>query len=342
MKVVLVYTIIVFMAIASELSGSGMRPAVGVGIDRDFELTMDNPVSFEYFIRSSLDLGIMNVKVTTFGDLGYADQTEWNVELKKDDSIIYVTELIIPKNDTSGLQIVVTKDGNRWNAFDIYFVTTGDTIQTFSRDPRTITQAEVRVPDYSDRLPHERPGFKPGVKESSHHVTDTEKKARMEREPLTHADNQAILVDGETWARSRGEYKFHKMKSSSDPHGDIKRRSAEYYELNKHREQDISLDLRKPEDYNFVEELVGRKLEEMDSVGYYHGMISKENLNKIQDHGILYSNYPKFPQKIKKRSKEQQDMIDSILQEMKSKKEEPPPRSMDDILFSCLDIFMGP
>ncbi len=130
-------------------------------------------------------------------------------------------------------------------------------------------------------------------------VTDQKRKEIMEWAPLTKYDAQTIYVDGQTWFRSKGEYKFHRTESMTMD--EISERGGEQWEKIRHKEIEIVMDLRDPDDYEYAKKLFGR-LVPMEKDGFYHTTMTRQQTLQLNPRGIRNAPYPDIPGEPRKRN----------------------------------------
>ncbi len=298
------------------------------------------PVRLEAFFRSGVFLDTMAFVFTPSGAIQYSGQTEWRHVVNPGDSLVFPLEVTFPKDDTTGFEIATYIKVGRFIGIEFYVASTGDSVKTFSFDPRTLPKDEE--PRYSEeywrliktpRLLHEW-GDTTKVKVSTHKASDWELMKIKERTPLTDADEQHIIVDGETWYRKRGEYEFQKLKQYASPQERVRVREAELNEKYKDVKRDMIIDLRNPADYDFVKELVGNGLQPMDSVGFYRGAITKSEGGQLSRRKIRYSMYPKYPREIHELTPAEQDSARQRIWDRKKSLAPVPRQNPKDVLLN--------
>ncbi len=262
--------------------------------------SIQNPgkAELEFFFKSEYDFGQVDFVVTTSGYLTFEGNITWKAEANHGDSITQILNVIIPPNDTSGIEVRIDKDGNPLTAGSIFFITTGNTLQVLKIDPKSQAYQLSQLPGRFEnqyrgkKLPWEPPAPKPEHKVIYHAPTDREKMEQLEREPLTDSDVQHIDVDGEVWGRSRGEYKFHKIEPIRDHTAYYDSIQNELYKNTTHIKYEVILDLYKPRDYEFAKELIGEGLYETENKGFYRCSIPKLSIKKLVEFGIKITPLP--------------------------------------------------
>jgi hypothetical protein len=330
-------------------------------------------MTLEYRIIARLAFDTMVVKVKTFGNLECLGDTSWVVRNEGKDTMVYYLNVMIPPNDTSGIEVDLYVRRGCANGDDRYFVTTGDTLEIYKSwpKPRELPPPDIGIPDsllpgygkpvvyttergYVDTIvgqtrsltdwqkkevierrpltrypgqliffdgepwirfrgeclfqPADSTNYNDSVKiMKSRSMTDKQKKEVMEWAPLTKYNVQTIQVDGEQWLRRKGEYKFKRIEGKTLE--EIAQEDEERKERQKHIEVDAVLDLRNPDNYAYVKELV-KELVPMEEEGYYRATITKGLSAELTRRGITITNYPIIPgqwEKNKPNSSEDED-----------------------------------
>jgi hypothetical protein len=270
-----------------------------VSINAVGTISAGEPARIEAFLKSWDFLDTVVVVFEPNGAIQYSGQTEWRQVVNAGDSIVFPLEVTFPMNDTTGFEIVAYKNGKVFLGDGFYVVSTEDPLKTFKFDPRKLPKETI--PPSSEgylREPHSTPSHDERgdtVKGTIYMPTDTDRMKEKERTPLTDADEQHILVDGEDWYRKRGEYEFKKLKKYANLHERVKAREAEVDEKYKNRMYETTMDLRDSADYAFAKSLFGDRLQPMDSAGFYHANISKAEGRPLVARKIRICLYPNYP-----------------------------------------------
>jgi hypothetical protein len=109
----------------------------------------------------------------------------------------------------------------------------------------------------------------------------------LEKGPLTDRDAQYITVNGKHFVRWKGETKFRPVEWTSDVAATVKREEDSIRALHKDQIYHVTLQLGKPEDYEFARSLVDTLLP-TDTAGVYRASVTKDILGKIEKQGIRY------------------------------------------------------
>lgn len=136
---------------------------------------------------------------------------------------------------------------------------------------------------------------------NSSDLTDKMIKAAWEMAPLKYANGQNLEAEGQQWHRRRGERLFLPADSIRVP-GGLAEDSRKRWEATKNNPVDMTMDLRKSEDYEFVRRLFP-DLKPMDSAGYYHVMTTRKEVPQVEQHGIRIGKYPNLPPDTTRRVK---------------------------------------
>lgn len=131
---------------------------------------------------------------------------------------------------------------------------------------------------------------------------DIEKMREKEKTPLTEFDVQHIMVGDEIWGRNKGEYKFTKVVTTTNPFAASQREADSLRALTNVKQYDLIIDLRDTADYNFASSLVG-KLEPTDSSGLFRAIMGHEEFMelqrfiRLQKRRLRYAPFPQYPEK---------------------------------------------
>lgn len=329
-----------------------------------FESTLSpvspGPVVLRMIVTPLVECDKIQVEITEIDNLVYNGPLVLEALASKDQDVGFEFSLIIPANDTSGLDFKVS-GGGMVVLDNAYWVSIGAEVEFHRGNPRRYPSAlyppkpqrGIRVIDSSEiaaaKNPHGKQtrgyldkdgtfiaadsmprkekinkfvsNFVPGdttvvwyrndsgglypVKLSelpTKRERDLEEMRDLEKTPLTDYDRQDVLVDGEVWYRDRGEHKFRKAQSTTDPIGTASRELDSIRALHLNQTYDVILDLRDESDYEFVHSLEA-KLQPTDSVGLYRATIIRSDLKLIEDRRIKYSIYPRYPSQPTARSR---------------------------------------
>ena len=230
-------------------------------------------------------------------------------------------ELTLPPNDTSYL-VFREECGNTAYHYGITFVTTGDTLLTrwgsgghdgllilewsdrhqlksledYERAKREWEERQERLKHVgkstTGHLPRPTPEDSGRVKAWQREIT-LDSLHKLEEKPLTDRNAQVIQVGDTLYIRKKGEYKFRVAETFNSWEEYLEsRRNLKPEDLVS--EVHIVIDLRDPEDYNFVKGLVD-SLIPMEKPGYYHTVAKMSVIDAIKTHRIGYMRYPRYP-----------------------------------------------
>jgi len=90
----------------------------------------------EVSLRFELECDEVTITVTPLYNLVYIGERSWVATVKKDEPVSYILRVIIPPNDTSGIEIMVDGGGCGSHYASNHFVTTGDTVEVYPGNPR--------------------------------------------------------------------------------------------------------------------------------------------------------------------------------------------------------------
>ncbi len=290
----------------SHLMSSGSRPLIdniqsgktripfGSDIFANDSLRIGYHLNFEYIAISAQDFGSVKFDVTTTGDITYIGEKSWSANLMARDSVTHAFELVIGSSDTCGVMIrpTIVESNINLPSSQVFFVRSDAGLQMYKWDLRLrpiTTDSDYVINDNrvnGEELPYGPGHPAPPPKITVHTPSDEEKMHQMEREPLTDADVQHIEVNGEIWARNRGEYKFKRLEQLSH---------EQYYQelMDKYGDSTsfrVIVDLRDSADYRFVSELTDTKLQKTDSAGFFEMILTKRQLWEVHKKGVHYEN----------------------------------------------------
>lgn len=108
-----------------------------------FELSFKKKTWVDEFQKDTYDCKEVEVRIQRLDNIEYSGDTAWTV--KVDSGVWYRSEInvVIPANDTSGITVTV-KCCRIPNPTAWYFVTTGDTLESFRGNPRGTHPPEFR------------------------------------------------------------------------------------------------------------------------------------------------------------------------------------------------------
>jgi hypothetical protein len=214
------------------------------------------PAQLKFTITPFWENETMTITVDVVNGLVYHGENPFSFEGKIEEEREFILDITIPPNDTSSIELDIRGEKIPWNATDLWFVTTGDTVEMYLGKPigPSLPRTKTGIPDSllkTDQNPGEKSVKKP---------TDEEYMRMLEEEPLTGSKIQHIRVNGEIWGRKEGEYQFHKVEVSTDVNQILENKVAPLRDLADNNEFNIVMDLGKSEDYEFVKLLVSELL----------------------------------------------------------------------------------
>jgi hypothetical protein len=123
----------------------------------------------------------IRAKLSLFGGLDVRGPADWLVEKGSGDTVVYPVEVMIPDQDTAGIEAWIFADGIRVNSGCMYFVNTGDTLSgdTFDLWYKREKEEHVPAPD-TINIRHESIILPEGI------LARTAQGRKELREPLVH------------------------------------------------------------------------------------------------------------------------------------------------------------
>jgi len=219
----------------------------------------------------------------------------------------YFLDVVVPPNDTSGIELRLTAIHVGWNFAAIYFVTTGDTLETYPGHPPSPDNYKMPMP--KKRTGRVIPGEFP-KEDSIYGIGDTavkhepsiitmqltkseillEKKRRAEQHILTDKPKESFYIDGVMWQRNKGEQYFHKVEPILDTDAYMKHITDSLANLPNDHIFEICVNLSDSEQKSKVQEILGYLPKPIEN-NYYHIKIKKKDILKLVKAGIRFS-YP--------------------------------------------------
>ncbi|MEW6052084.1 MAG: hypothetical protein AB1644_13610 [Candidatus Zixiibacteriota bacterium] len=283
-------------------------PRIKYSLEPNTPLRAAGPATLVFsFIPAVHGCDSVQVTVTTDGNLECHSPKQWTVVFgakppyTPDTSLL---EVVIGDKDTCGFTIHLDCPRFDWD-IDRFFVTTGDTIEIFSGDPRWIDRDFPQVPNYPQppqgrRVRGEFPLLdslfpfeddtvtvpKQTLRRSESKAEDERlEMRRLELTPLANASVQTIMVDGQYYQRRKGEYKFHPIEVITDMRAHSQRRLDSVMAADAGRLHDTWLDLRDSAKYEWARKNVD-SLIPTTVPGIFHALITKQTMNKLGEKDI--------------------------------------------------------
>jgi len=264
---------------------------------------------------------LLMMVVYPFRGLTYAGPDTFYVPYRTENPYSTLLEVTIPPNDTSYL-VFWEECGDVARDYGRAFVTTGDTLVTWGgtggysrylaiewterQKPFSREEYERAKREWEERqeqlksvgksttghLRRLTPEDSARVKVWRREIT-LDSLHKLEEKPLTDKNAQVIQVGDTLYIRKKGEYKFRVAETFNSWEEYLEsRRNLKPEDLVS--EVHIVIDLRDPEDYNFVKGLVD-SLIPMEKPGYYHTVAKMSVIDAIKTHRIGYMRYPRYP-----------------------------------------------
>jgi len=270
-----------------------------VSYSRGVELT-----ELEFFYEDDFNCNEMQVSFVPLKNLTIVGETTFRGPIAKNTPFIARLRVMIPDNDTSGIGIKIDQCGLT-GLLSKFFITTGETIITSSRDPASgpsiapsgsviefdeipMTSRPIPLPDSAAIKERRRRTDSLNVRLQQQLKEDIEAEERrrkqeemreLEKTPLTDDEVQWIQVGDEMWGRKKGEYKFRPAREVNYPH--LQER-LEYIIENMAPDSgyEVILDLRDPEDLDYLKSMT-IDLRPDEREGFYRCTVTRENLQHI-------------------------------------------------------------
>jgi hypothetical protein len=236
------------------------------------------PAKLEFVMKLEHTFDSVAFTVKTEGGISYSGPMAWVNRQKGESTFTYILDVVIPPNDTSGIGV----DARCCNGASIYFVTTGDTLETYYwARPKAEPKSTWPPPP-----PPPKPVLPQTTNMEIHNLSPHEeslfvaKKLQEGRNDSTFTKNQPSI----TPFLPKG--KIHPNALEDDQDREWKQRQARHANV----EQHVVIDLRKEGDYEYAKGVV-RDLTPMPDSGFYHGFATKTIINKLADRKINCSVY---------------------------------------------------
>jgi hypothetical protein len=258
-------------------------------------------------IRPSLTCADVTFSVDSVRSLQYQGELTWLARVDKGEMYSTILPVVIPADDTSMIRIKI-KGCRQAGSAALYFIPSGDTCKWFRGNPKDHvdwpdwdTMPRMVLGGQSDSFPvvYERDSTADGimlVDNSGVYSTEVpqtlEELHELEKTPLTSRKVEGYEIGGELWVRRQGEYKFHKEERLTE--AQVRVLDEQRWERTKNEKLALSMDLTKPEDYEFVLKLVDSLLP-MERLGFYHAVVTRELAGRIQTRRIRTNRYPDYP-----------------------------------------------
>ena len=283
------------------------------------KLTVEVKVSRTKRNWPSCKCDMVAVRVDSVDGLEYTGNEEWDVYVDSITPSTTVLELTVPVNDTSGFIINATCGVFTFD-WDRYFITTDDTVRAVWSNPRyyipignPVSDEEFGRLTYDEYKKIEKArleeieqlknykgksttghGPRLSPKDSVYYNTLSEHDQRlwirmrnMERMPLTDKDQQDLSINGKWYRRYKGETKFQVIqgKTKEQIFADGMRYQDSLRANPPDNVYDVILDLRDPDDYEFIYKLVDSLIPKEEN-GFYRVLTTKAVMEKILERSI--------------------------------------------------------
>ncbi|MFH1699054.1 MAG: hypothetical protein ABIE07_00575 [Candidatus Zixiibacteriota bacterium] len=77
----------------------------------------------------------MTITVDVINGLEYHGENPFTFECKIEEELEFILDITLPPNDTSAIDLSIDGTKGHWNATDLWFVTTGDTVEMYLGKP---------------------------------------------------------------------------------------------------------------------------------------------------------------------------------------------------------------
>ncbi|MDD4052259.1 MAG: hypothetical protein PHR28_10240 [candidate division Zixibacteria bacterium] len=228
----------------------------------------------------------VTVKVTTYGRLEYSGPIGWDIPTEGKDTISFNLDVVVPPNDTSGIKVDI------WHNADAqYFVTTGDTMEIYHSWPQPPQPKELQTTFYEmgggmHRVPgSEIPPWKRPPQDSTLKVLMPVSAAGTDSSIIMKPEGKVDTLAGKTvLPQPNINSKVVDSAGWSTIDG-LKEAAQKDIEKERDKKRELIVDLRKPEDYNYVRTLA-TELIPCDTAGYYRVKLTHAQANDVHNRGI--------------------------------------------------------
>jgi hypothetical protein len=243
------------------------------------------PMILEFRLRMELPFESLVVRVETYGKLIYAGPTSWIVRNDGRDTLWYELNIVVPANDTSGIMVDMG-----CNADAQYFVTTGDTMEIYHSWPKPPEPPYSTAVFHSKGNKHHVPGSeippwkRPPQKPVIKIMTSDSAGWRDPRVNPQAADSTNGLDEG---GGKLPRYSGPKVVDSAgwSTIDGLREAAQKDMEKESNKKRELIVDLRKPEDYNYMKTLA-TELIPCDTAGYFRVKLTRAQAKEVHDRGI--------------------------------------------------------
>ena len=273
-----------------------------------YEATVPNLLEYTFTVNRKYITGDkLHMELTTWGGIEYIGTSEMEFNLDSNGACIVIIDVIIPDQDTSGINIKlsgmnVESSRNIPTKVEHSFVTTTDTLEIVDADMRYCKQPKSLTMEQMDSIsianathnpdirtlgkdiPPE--GLSSGGKLTKEEIKRSKKRIR-EQYPLTDKEYEEIWIEDTIYYRYKGETKFqYKMAIPKDSLFSYFQKRRDSIQANTPTYiSEYVFDLRKPEDYDMAREIFD-ELIETDSVGFYRVKDQHTKIKELARKGI--------------------------------------------------------
>ncbi len=279
------------------------------GIDNTSDIISVGYNEFVFWITPYWVEGQYFIKIQGINGLAVLSESRFTFNGVIEKREEFAIEVNIPDYDTSAILVEICRgdESKRMSGFERWFVTTGDTVEVYNAKPvrghknreNWPSNEEIANLHEQDRIKRDRIKNDPTyrgehLKKTKISLTKREKMELMEQSPLKTHSVQFITVDGISYRRDYGEYKFRESKVIDNIVPNIDSLNNYYQEHADELTKHIVIDLREPKDYDFVKNLCP-DIKEMERKGYYEGTLTLRQIELIFEKGLKAERYPRYP-----------------------------------------------
>ncbi len=321
MGIAVCVAVLCYFGITPTIQGSMDPPLYDRAIEAVGGFRVDEPLVLKMSFWTTVNaIGFRKansarVDITEIGALKCGDQRHWDVTMKEDTIFTLTMDVVIPDNDTSGINFEVLWGENPYPVkFPYYFVTTGPDVEVhpgkpvdFGPMPWEVEARTIRMGDSLERIELQKPPYpSDGIIGRPYYniapedsvyldsISESSKKhfvqmRMMEDSVWAGQDRQLYMIERLCFARNPGEKKFRRIEGHTDPLAEGTRWRDSVLAVSPPAKYDIIIDLRDPDDYDYVKTLVD-SLGVTEEKGFYRTVTSKAVLGKLAEHGIEFRN----------------------------------------------------
>ncbi|MCP4566704.1 MAG: hypothetical protein GY841_03885 [FCB group bacterium] len=207
-----------------------------------------------------------SIEVVETYNLSYTGPSSMVSAISKEKPAIFNITVIIPANDTSGIELRLT-GGEIPQFVETFWVSDADTVKVYPGDPRLSYNA-LYPPSEKGYIAFSKP------RQLSQEEKRMEKMRKLEEKPFKKSGTQYFHIGDKAYSRNQGEYKFKEV--IWDKHLDKKAVSEANPELFAKGKTEYVLDLRDTLRLNMTEQLAD-SIVPIYKAGFYRAYFSPDD-----------------------------------------------------------------